>query len=112
MASASWNALVGRLKVASLSRVLKLRVAAVKPLAYRPLAPAPTRDAEFVWRMEDVLDVYHRPYDPDRPVVGLDEKPVQLVSDVRDPLRKCRSRERSVARNGAEHRDDGFLPGI
>jgi hypothetical protein len=31
--------------------------------------------------MEDVLDVYQRPYDPGRPVVGLDEKPVQLLSD-------------------------------
>ena len=36
--------------------------------------------------MEDVLDVYHRPHDPRRPVVGIDEKPVQLLADVRDPL--------------------------
>ena len=36
--------------------------------------------------MEDVLDVYKRPHDPRRPVVGLDEKPVQLVADVREPL--------------------------
>ena len=36
--------------------------------------------------MEDVLDVYRRTYDPNRPVVGLDEKPVQLVADVREPL--------------------------
>ena len=51
----------------------------------------PKAGGEFVWRMEDVLDVYKRPYDPKRPVVGLDEKPVQLLSDVpgRDPL-PCR----------------------
>ncbi|CAA9228712.1 MAG: Mobile element protein [uncultured Acetobacteraceae bacterium] len=36
--------------------------------------------------MEDVLGVYKRPRDPKRPVVGLDEKPVQLVADVREPL--------------------------
>jgi hypothetical protein len=36
--------------------------------------------------MEDVLDVYKRPHDPRAPVVGLDEKPVQLVEDVRGPL--------------------------
>lgn len=36
--------------------------------------------------MEDVLDVYRRPYDPKRPVVALDEKPVQLVADTREPL--------------------------
>jgi hypothetical protein len=41
----------------------------------------PEAGGEFVWRMEDVLDVYKRPYDPRRPVVGLDEKPVQLLSD-------------------------------
>ena len=41
---------VDRLRVASLARSLDLRVAAVKPLAFRPLAPAPTREAEFVWR--------------------------------------------------------------
>jgi len=36
--------------------------------------------------MEDVLDVYQRPLDPRRPVVCLDEKPVQLLADVRQPL--------------------------
>ena len=32
--------------------------------------------------MEDVLDVYHRPYDPKRPQVCLDEKPVLLRADL------------------------------
>ena len=36
--------------------------------------------------MEDVLDVYHRPFDPDRPVVCVDEQPKQLVSETRVPL--------------------------
>jgi hypothetical protein len=36
--------------------------------------------------MEDVLAVYARPYDPARPVVCMDEKPFQLLGDVRDPL--------------------------
>jgi hypothetical protein len=38
--------------------------------------------------MEDVLGVYHRPYDARYPAVGLDEKPVQLLSDppARRPL--------------------------
>jgi len=36
--------------------------------------------------MEDVLEVYHRPYDPQRPVVAMDEKPVQLLSDTREPI--------------------------
>ena len=34
--------------------------------------------------MEDILDVYERPYDPLRPVVCLDEKPYQFLQDVRE----------------------------
>ncbi len=37
-------------------------------------------------RMEDVLEVYHRPYDERRPLVCLDEVPVQLVGEARRPL--------------------------
>ena len=36
--------------------------------------------------MEMVLDLYHQPYDPARPVVCFDEKPCQLRGHVRDPL--------------------------
>jgi hypothetical protein len=36
--------------------------------------------------MEDVLGVYHRPYDPARPVVGVDEGGKQLIGEVRPPL--------------------------
>ena len=36
--------------------------------------------------MEDVLDVYHRPYDPTRPQVNLDEAAKQLLAEVRAPL--------------------------
>ena len=43
-------------------------------------------DAEFVACMEDVLDVYELPYNPARPVVCMDEKPYQLLGDVREPL--------------------------
>jgi transposase len=46
----------------------------------------PGGDAEFVSRMEPVLDTYERPFDPDRPVVGVDEASVQLVEEVRDPV--------------------------
>jgi hypothetical protein len=46
----------------------------------------PTANAEFVYHMEDVLDVYHRPSDPRHPVVCLDEATKQLVGEVREPL--------------------------
>jgi hypothetical protein len=36
--------------------------------------------------MEDVLEVYHRPYDPQRPVICLDEASKQLIGETRTPL--------------------------
>ena len=36
--------------------------------------------------MEDVLEVYHRPHDPQRPVVCLDECSKQLIGEVRTPV--------------------------
>ena len=36
--------------------------------------------------MEEVLDLYEEPYDPLRPVVCFDERPCQLIADVRGPL--------------------------
>ncbi len=38
---------------------------------------------DYITKMEDVLEVYERPYDPKQPVVCLDEKPVTLHADVR-----------------------------
>ena len=64
----------------------------------------PEANAEFVWHMEDVLDVYHRPHDPLRPVVCLDETSRQLLAEVRDPLPAAPGRparhDPEYARNG------------
>jgi len=46
----------------------------------------PDQDAAFVAQMEQVLQVYARPYDPTRPVVCMDEQPRQLIREVRDPI--------------------------
>ena len=46
----------------------------------------PKQSGEFVYHMEDVLEVYQRPYDPTRPVVCLDETFKQLIGEVREPL--------------------------
>jgi hypothetical protein len=45
----------------------------------------PKADAEFAWRMEDVLSVYKLPYDPERPVVCMDEASKQLIAETRQP---------------------------
>ena len=46
----------------------------------------PEENGEFVARMEQVLDVYKRPYHPLRPVVCLDESPRQLIRETRRSL--------------------------
>jgi hypothetical protein len=46
----------------------------------------PKQNGAFVAAMEDVLEVYHRPHDPDRPLVCLDETSKQLVAETREPL--------------------------
>jgi len=40
---------------------------------------------EYIEKMEDVLEVYERPYDAQEPVVCPDEKPVTLHADIRPP---------------------------
>ena len=46
----------------------------------------PQVDAEYVARMEDVLDLYAEAPDPKRPVVCFDESPTQLIGEVRQPI--------------------------
>ena len=46
----------------------------------------PKANAGFVAAMEDVLDVYTRAHDPQRPLVCLDETSKQLISETRPPL--------------------------
>jgi len=46
----------------------------------------PEVSAEFVWRMEDVLELYEEPYDPKRPMVCFDEMPYQMVAEKRVPI--------------------------
>jgi hypothetical protein len=40
-------------------------------------------DEDYITKMEDVLETYEKPYDPQEPVVCLDEKSVTLHADVR-----------------------------
>ena len=40
-------------------------------------------DDEYIAKMEDVLEVYERPYDPLQPVICVDEKPITLHAEVR-----------------------------
>ena len=46
----------------------------------------PGQSAEFVANMEDVLEVYKRLYDAARPVVCMDEQPIQLIKETRKTI--------------------------
>jgi transposase len=58
----------------------------LKPHLKQQWVIPPQASGEFVARMEDVLEVYHRPYDERRPLVCVDEVPVPLVGETRTPL--------------------------
>ena len=60
--------------------------------------------ADFVTHMEDVLDLYAEPYDPQRPVVCFDESSTQLLADVREPMPAKPGRPR---REDYEYRREG-----
>ena len=64
----------------------------------------PKENSAFVCAMEDVLNVYKRPYDPEYPVVCMDESSRQLLGDVREPLEPLPCRVKKVdheyTRNG------------
>ena len=68
--------------------------------------------------MEDVLDLYAEPYDPERSVVCFDETSTQLLADVREPCRQSPDargvrttstgeRERATCFSPANPRRDG-----
>jgi transposase len=58
----------------------------LKPWLRKQWVIPPKANATFVWRMEDVLEVYTRPYDPKHPLVCMDEVSKQLLAETRTPL--------------------------
>ena len=59
---------------------------ALKPHLSKYWKIPPDSSATFVACMEDVLDVYHAPYDPQFPLICMDESNKQLVGEVHAPL--------------------------
>jgi hypothetical protein len=75
---------------------------------------APQASAAFVATMEDVLEVYQRPHDPQRPVVCLDETSKQMIKETRAPMpatpgRKARH-DYGYERNGVANLFMMFAP--
>jgi len=55
-----------------------------RKIEYRVIPP--DADGEFVAHMEEVLETYEKAYDPDCPVICMDEQPVQLIGETRVPI--------------------------
>jgi hypothetical protein len=74
----------------------------------------PEASARFVWRMEEVLDLYEEPYDEKRPVVCFDERPCQLLADLRESLPSAAGRperrDHEYERRGMAHLFVAFEP--
>jgi hypothetical protein len=56
----------------------------------------PDADGEYVACMEDVLETYAKPYDPAYPVVCMDEQPVQLTKETRQPVPATKTHPKRV----------------
>ena len=56
----------------------------------------PKADGEFVAAMEEVLDTYALPLDPMRPVICMDEQPIQLLKETRVPIAATKGHPRRV----------------
>jgi len=55
----------------------------------------PEQSGEFVARMEQVLSVYHRAYDPAYPIVCMDEQPKQLIDERHAPITTSKGEKRT-----------------
>jgi len=58
----------------------------LKPWKREQWVIPPEHNGDFVAQMEQVLDIYKRPYDPRRPVVCMDESPRQLIGETKVPI--------------------------
>lgn len=56
----------------------------------------PQADSEFVANMEEVLDIYEKPYDANHPVICMDEQPVQLVKEGRAAIAATKDHPRRI----------------
>jgi hypothetical protein len=65
-----------------------------RKIEYRVIPPE--SDAEFVANMEHVLETYENPYDSNCPVICMDEQPVQLVKETRQPIPATKTHARRV----------------
>jgi len=66
----------------------------------------PSLDNEYIERMEDVLKVYEKKYNPKKPVVCIDEKPVALIADVHE---RVQGKPGEVGKKDYEYKRNGSV---
>src|SRR5260370_9112158 len=76
----------------------------LKPHLRQQWVIPPDASAAFVAAMEDILEVYQRPYDPKRPLVCVDETSKQLIAETRLPIA---AKPGQTARHASEYRRNG-----
>ena len=74
---------VDTISIKTVERTLKNEL---RPHTKKQWAISPAENGNFVAAMEDVWEVYQRPYDPAQPVVCMDEQPIQLHAEVREAI--------------------------
>lgn len=79
----------------------------LKPWQKKEWCIGPVGDGEYVYHMEDVLNVHERPYDAKMPSIGIDEGMIQLVADTHEPIEmkpgKIKKIDYEYERNGFCH---------
>jgi len=58
----------------------------LKPHLRKQWVIPPEQNAGFVANMEDILELYRQPFNPSVPVICMDEQPVQLIEETRNPI--------------------------
>ena len=86
------------------SQACRHRKNELKPWLKEPWCIPAGPSGAFVAAMEDVIEVYHRPYGPKRPVVRIDEQPIPLIGETRTPIPAAPGRP---ARYDYEYRRNG-----
>jgi hypothetical protein len=76
----------------------------LKPWLKQMWCISPTADAAFVCAMEDILEIYKRPYNPDEPLICMDETSKQLIREIRRPQQ---GKPKKVARFDYEYERNG-----
>ena len=94
--------IVESISLEAVRRTLKKN--ALRPHREQAWVIPPTENEAFVAAMEAVLDVYERPEDPAFPVVAMDERPVQLLGDLRAPIP---AKPGQIARRDYEYKRNG-----